>query len=601
MPSPFFQKLKNLVATVRTVPRIIRYGTVFFLIQTILIVPPWQQMAEKLRSLERHETEILYNSYVISVESYRKATEILQKEVLSRTDILYWVAQANTTDAAQQNEARQRLYRALKDTYATLQSFDLRQLHFHLPNGTSLLRFHRPDKFGDNLLSMRYSIKLVNELKKPVQGFEEGRTFSGFRYVFPLFYQGRYIGSVETSASFNAIATAMKQVIPHQFNMILKKQPIEAKLYSDERNNYQPTSLSDDYIEGIEAMPTPDQNLIAQINQQIRPLVHNKLKQEQSFITGAQVDYKNYLTVFVPIYNIQRQIAGYLVGYHQSDALIELQQFFYKDYIGLSIINILIFAFFGLISRSRYQIESQNVHLNALIHEKNELMGIVAHDLKNPLSAIQGYAEELHDEVATMDNDEIRLYAGKIQDSARRTFGLINNLLDVNALEAGRIRVVMEKTRLDNILTECVARHQDQAAQKQITLELSTDSYLIMTDIQLFHQIMDNLISNAIKYSQPQTQVHVHVYRVEGKVHCVVEDQGPGLSAEDREKLFGKFTRLTPKPTAGEHSTGLGLFIVKKLVDTLEGQIWCESELGQGSRFVVQLCGIERYNTHLPN
>lgn len=592
MPSELFlNPFKKLVTIIRTVPRMLRYGLVFFLVQILLLFPPWQQMVEKRRSLERHETEILYNSYIVSVESYRKATEILQKEVLNRTDILYWVAQANTTDVAQQNEARQRLYRALKDTYATLQSFDLRQLHFHLPDGTSLLRFHRPDKFGDNLFAMRYSIKLVNETKKPVQGFEEGRVFSGFRYVFPLFYKGQHVGSVETSASFNAVATTMKQVIPHHFDMILKKQLIEAKLYNDERNNYQTTALSDDYIEEIDVVADSEHNFIAQINQQIRPLIHDKLKQEQSFMIGTQVAHKNYLAVFVPIYNIKRQIAGYLVGYHQNNALVEFQTLFYTDYAKLSIINILIFAFFGLLIRSKHQMESQNIHLNALIREKNELMGIVAHDLKNPLSAIQGYAEELHDEVSAMDNDEIRLYAGKIQDSARRTFGLISNLLDVNALESGKIRVVKEKTRLDSILSECIARHRDQAAQKQITLELSAGSYLIMTDIQLFHQIMDNLLSNAIKYSQPHKKVHVHVYMAEGKIHCVVEDQGPGLSAEDREKLFGKFTRLTPKPTAGEHSTGLGLFIVKKLVETLEGKIWCESELGQGSRFIVQLSG----------
>lgn len=595
------KSLKNLVAASHCAPRVIRYGFVFVVIQIALIFPPWQHLVEKRHALERHETEILYNSYSISVESYNKATEILHKEVISRPEILYWVAQANTSDTSQQNEARQQLYRMLKDTYITLQGFDLRQLHFHLPDGTSFLRFHRPDKFGDNLLSARYSVKLVNESKKSVQGFEEGRIFSGFRYVFPLFYKEQHVGSVETSVNFNAVTKAMKQVIPHEFKMMLKKQVIEATVRSDERNNYQATNLSDDYIEETEFANLAAHNPISQINQQIHPLVRDQLSREQSFIIGAQVDNKNYLAVFVPIHNIQRKMVGYLVDYHQNDALVELKVFFYEDYVKLTIINMLVFAFFGLLIRSKHQSESQNIHLNALIREKNELMGIVAHDLKNPLSAIQGYAEELHDEVTTMDNDEIRLYAGKIQDSAQRTFSLITHLLDVNALESGKIRVVMAKTRLDEILAECVARHRDQAAQKQITLELSTGSYLIMTDIQLFHQIMDNLISNAIKYSQPQTKVCIHVYMAKGKIHCVVEDQGPGLSAEDRAKLFEKFTRLTPTPTAGEHSTGLGLFIVKKLVDTLEGKIWCESELGHGSRFIVQLCGIEKHNAHPKN
>jgi len=571
----------------------ILFAVIFILIQLLLIIPPWQYLQEKYRSIENHRTETLRNSYNISVESYNKTATLLYTEIIDREEILRWVALANTTEIAQQNHARQQLYQTLKETYQNLQYLDLRQLHFQLPDGTSLLRFHRPDKFGDKLFDVRYSLMWANTHKKPIFGFEEGRIYNGFRYVFPLFYQNKHIGSVETSVAFPAIEKVIKQVIHGEFVLLLKKQMVMDTVFAAEQDNYQPVTLSDAYVEesGVgknhkEISP----QLLAQINRQLRHKVDKQLKAEQSFIVDTRVEDKDYTATFIPISNVQQQNVGYLIAYDQNSELRELQFLFYQRYAELGAINVLIFIFFISVLRSKNRIASQNTHLNLLMQEKNELMGIVAHDLKNPLSAIKGYAEELHEEADEMALEEIRLYASKIEDSSQRMFSLISNLLDVNAVESGKIKIVRQKTSLGQILAECVARHQDRAIQKHITLEFSGTACSIETDAQLFHQIMDNLISNAIKYSLPWTRVSVQVSVVDGKIYCVVEDQGPGLSIEDQAKLFGKFTRLTPVPTAGEHSTGLGLFIVKKLVDTLKGKIWCESKLGQGSRFIVQLC-----------
>ena len=96
-------------------------------------------------------------------------------------------------------------------------------------------------------------------------------------------------------------------------------------------------------------------------------------------------------------------------------------------------------------------------------------------------------------------------------------------------------------------------------------------------------------MSNAVKYSPPGKNIHVRLKKLPEVIRCEVQDEGPGLSAEDQKKLFGKFARLSAKPTGGEHATGLGLSIVKKLVEAMNGQVWCESEPGEGAKFVVQL------------
>lgn len=102
-------------------------------------------------------------------------------------------------------------------------------------------------------------------------------------------------------------------------------------------------------------------------------------------------------------------------------------------------------------------------------------------------------------------------------------------------------------------------------------------------------QVLENLLSNAVKYSPCRTTIDVGVDRLPTAVRCALQDEGPGLSQEDQKKLFGKFTRLSAKPTGGETSTGLGLSIVKRMLESMRGRVWCESELGKGATFMDEL------------
>lgn len=571
----------------------ILYMFIFLSIQGLLLIPTSYSIKEKRDALAHHEIETLQDAYSISVESYRKVALLLYTEIICRPELLYLMSQANTTDEEQQNQVRQHLFSALQNTYQSLINFDLRQLHFHLPDGTSFLRFHRPEKFGDNLFSSRYSIMLANTQKKPIYGFEEGRIFNGFRYVFPLFYEGKHIGSVETSVGFPAIETLMSQVVPSELAFFLKKRVIFDSTFKDEQNNYHSVELSDDYLEENTTQHSKiSAAWLSKINLQLRSKIKEQLEKEESFFVNATVHGRNHTVVFIPIQNTQQQKVAYLAAYTQSDEIAKLENNFYQQYAEYSLINIFICAFFILLNSSRNRIARKNNSLFLLNQEKNELMGIVAHDLKNPLSAIRGYAEELKHEASQMTLEEIQLFATKIESTSNRMFALITNLLDVKAIESGKIKTIIQTIALNKTLAECVSRYREYAQQKNINLTFLEVDCFVETDSQLFQQVMDNLISNAIKYSQPQTTVQVKMCFFENKIRCIVEDQGPGLSAEDQARLFDKFSRLTPIPTAGEHSTGLGLFIVKKLVEILQGHIWCESELGQGSRFIVEFKGL---------
>ena len=237
------------------------------------------------------------------------------------------------------------------------------------------------------------------------------------------------------------------------------------------------------------------------------------------------------------------------------------------------------------------EIEAQNADLVKLNQAKNEFIGIATHDLKNPLSAIKGYAEEIEEYCHEMSEAEIVELSGLIKKASAKMFTLITDLLDVNQIESGKIKLDFANVDILPIVESVVQDYAKRAKEKDINLHVSpseNDFHHAYVDANTVGQILDNIISNAVKYSPFGKNVYINLIANEGKVRCEVKDEGEGLSEDDQKKLFGKFNRLSTKPTGGEHSTGLGLFIVKKLVEAINANIWCESELGFGATFIVE-------------
>ncbi len=235
-----------------------------------------------------------------------------------------------------------------------------------------------------------------------------------------------------------------------------------------------------------------------------------------------------------------------------------------------------------------HELAEKNVRLIQLDQEKNEFLGIAAHDLKNPLSTILGLSEMLVEDINDLSPETVIEFATNISISAKQMFDLIVNLLDVNQIESGKFKILWQAVDLHPLIQQILNSYQTRAIAKQIHLNYQAQPCVIQLDFNIARQILDNIISNAIKYSPLAKNVYVRLIETETSVRCEIQDEGPGLSEIDRQKLFGKFARLTAQPTKGEHSTGLGLFIVKKLVTAMHGQVWCESELGKGATFTVE-------------
>ena len=233
----------------------------------------------------------------------------------------------------------------------------------------------------------------------------------------------------------------------------------------------------------------------------------------------------------------------------------------------------------------------KNARLEELHREKNEFLGIVAHDMKNPLTSIimaASLVKRYHDRIT---NKDLMKQMEKIEQTAERMKEIVGHLLDINAIESGEMHFQRQVVDPGKVAWHVVEDYKQRAALKHIDIQLDypVRNLQLLTDKKALMAILENLISNAVKYSPPHRQVTVRILRQGTMIRCEVQDEGPGLSTTDQQQLFQKFRRLSARPTGGEDSTGLGLSVVKRMVESLRGRVWCTSELGSGATFIAEL------------
>ncbi|MCC6233566.1 MAG: hybrid sensor histidine kinase/response regulator [Verrucomicrobiales bacterium] len=247
-----------------------------------------------------------------------------------------------------------------------------------------------------------------------------------------------------------------------------------------------------------------------------------------------------------------------------------------------------------LVTRVRTQLALKLAQdrLRELAEDKDELLGILAHDLKNHLGGMQMSAQLLREQVQRAGQAEGRTarLAGNIAQTSAHLLTFVKEFLANSAAERG---LTLRPSALDVAASvrSTLETYRDAARLKSLEMRctLPTEPVRAWADPSGLDQVLENLVSNAVKFSPPGAGIEVVVSATADHVECRVRDAGPGFSADDRARLFQRYRRLSARPTAGEPSTGLGLSIVRKLVQAMNGQVTCESEPGQGALFIVRL------------
>jgi two-component system, sensor histidine kinase and response regulator len=232
----------------------------------------------------------------------------------------------------------------------------------------------------------------------------------------------------------------------------------------------------------------------------------------------------------------------------------------------------------------RYALQEQ-ARLN---EDKNKLLGMVAHDLRNPVGVIKGYMELLLD--AQYEADELEGIHNKIFNVANEALLLINDLVDMSAIENGTLKLSKNEADLEMLVLEKIKHHRFRADQKHISLLMEGQSNApFVFDRLRVGQVIDNLISNSIKFSPKNAKIKVAISHANGFAKVAVVDEGPGIDEPAQKTLFDSFQTAGTQSTGGESSTGLGLAIVKKIIDAHGGEVGVESTVGVGSQFYFTL------------
>ena len=242
------------------------------------------------------------------------------------------------------------------------------------------------------------------------------------------------------------------------------------------------------------------------------------------------------------------------------------------------------------LAKALEEVKELNVSLNELNKEKNEFMAIAVHDLKNPLQNILSTARILK-RSKDLSESELDDFTSNIISQTGRMFNLIKKLLDHNAIDQGNITINKSDFGINDICYEVINNFKEEAARKNLNIIYSdmTANRQINSDREILYEILQNLISNSIKFSPSGKNIFFRTYLNGATTEIEISDEGPGFTEEDKKKIFTKYSRLSAKPTGDEHSTGLGLSIVKRLSELIGAEISLDSTSGSGAKFTISI------------
>ena len=332
------------------------------LIFTYLIFSLLENREKEQLSAEKELVKVTYNTVI---EAFNVHSNILYFNKINTEYVKNLLNNVNELSDIEKEKIRTRLYNEFIDMYENMNSFKLKQLHFHLRNNDSFLRFHRPKKYGDNLTGIRSTIEYVNKYNKQIHGFEEGRIFNGYRFVYPLNYNKNHIGSVEISVSMESIISEFRREMTNDVDFIIKKSVVDKKVFNDEKNNYKQCRSTKKFYHEKSISKGGSALIEDLVTNYIKANdIDKKLEEGKIFNFFSKSGENHYIITFFPIKNaVSNDTVGYIIVSNQHNDFIAYQN---QYIIFLFILIILLFAMSFFI----YRIEKDK---ELLLHQEEIL------------------------------------------------------------------------------------------------------------------------------------------------------------------------------------------------------------------------------------
>jgi signal transduction histidine kinase len=240
------------------------------------------------------------------------------------------------------------------------------------------------------------------------------------------------------------------------------------------------------------------------------------------------------------------------------------------------------------VEAQKITIEKQSIELEKLLEDKDNIIRILAHDLRSPLANISMLVKLMEKESTPQGRAEM---TGMISSASHNAEVLVKHVLEMATLEYRESGVKLVATDCRAILNEVIQSFKQASEKKNIAIQMAAlDKYcMVKADNTYLRQVLENLVSNALKFSPQGRDIQLSVQHTNGHVQIRVRDKGPGVPIEEEDKLFKKFSKLSTRPTGGESSNGLGLSLVKRYMELMNGQVWFERPNDGGSIFAIEL------------
>jgi diguanylate cyclase (GGDEF)-like protein/PAS domain S-box-containing protein len=358
---------------------------------------------KKIADYLSHKTKEYSHNYSVLYSKYKKFSEIIFRTKINTDEVKTIFKETIDADDKQKAIIRKKLYNHLKETYSLLKDYNIKQLHFHLPNNDSFLRFHKPLKFGDNLTNIRSTVKYVNETKKPIDGFEEGRIYNGYRFVFPMFFENNHIGSVEISFSTLAMNIELMKNFELIGKFLILKDVVSQKVFQSEQSNYAQSSFEDYYYEKkIESALKiyNKNNLELKVSDETKKEVHKNISNDDSF-SFYDSDSDTIMT-FLKIKNpTSKKSVGMFVLRSDSSVIKVQEKNFIRLTLGTFIFLMLLFYFIYRIldekERLAILVESKTKELNDSKYEMQEYIDLVDKNIIVSFTDLNGVITKVSD------------------------------------------------------------------------------------------------------------------------------------------------------------------------------------------------------------
>lgn len=553
----------------------------------------YRYQKEQLLEAFTQELRVAYES----VTSTAAATPELFHARIARDERVTGIMQrANAAAGAKLDRLHRELLAYLQNEYETLRDLDFRQLHFHLTDNRSFARFHRPERYGDDLTRVRATVRATNETQSRTYGFEEGRIYNGFRYVYPLFHEGEHVGSVEASMNYRAIVSRMRSSRPAVDDFILDREVVEQKVFADERDNYVTACFSHRFVRET-SLPRPDTSplgvsfdCVFEAGSRSTRLV-DSLESYRPDAVALSVAGAPIAVSLLPIGNYEGENVAFIIRYSRIDELTGLKTFFISLGIVLALLAGAVLVLYLRITSEHERVVEVGAELRRTNRSKDRFFSIVSHDLRGPMGSLSGLADILRDDLRELEDvpAETSETAEAIADGANNVLNLLSDLLDWSRSQRGDITFRPDLHRWHEIVADQLEPLARTASDKQITLEDHVDTAEVYGDEYMLKAVIRNLVSNAIKFTPEGGSVSVSSEVGPEGITIAVTDTGVGMSEQQQIDAFDVSVKASTIGTGGEHGTGLGLTVCREFVRRHGGTISVESQPGAGTTFSVFL------------